>query len=144
MDMSASAFSDWQWWQYVGATLGLLGLSPAPWIAAVLSRRLMPLGAHLERVQELKESHRREIETVSKQAESTERTLREEIERISGEREYERAARATERERGDAATSKLSDIASEYGRSTVGLLTGIRAAREQQSTGPASLPPSHA
>jgi uncharacterized phage infection (PIP) family protein YhgE len=135
-----ASVAGWQWWQYLGAGLGVLGLSPAPWIYAVLTRRLMPLGAHLERVAELKEFHKREIQTVKEQAAATEATLRDEIERIAGEREYERAARATERDRGDAATSKLSDFAQELGKSTNGLLAGVRAARAER-TGPIDLPP---
>jgi hypothetical protein len=129
----------WEWWQYVAAGLGVLGLSPAPWIAAVLTRRLMPLGAHLERVADIKESHKREMEAVTTQHATNERVLLAEIERISGERDYERSARATERAIGDAATSKLSDFAQEYGRSTVGLLAGLSAARDN---GP-DRPPAH-
>jgi hypothetical protein len=135
-----AALAGLQWWQYLVGGLGVLGLSPAPWIYAVLSRRLMPLGAHLERVAELKEFHKREIQTVQDQNAVTQAALRDEIERIAGEREYERAARATERERGDAATTKLSEFAGEFGKSTVGLLAGVRAARAER-TGPIDLPP---
>lgn len=123
--------ADWQWWQYVGAAIGILGLSPAPWIAAVLTRRLMPLGAHLERVAELKESHRRETDTIEAQAAETVKTLRSEIERISGERDYERTARATERERADVATAKLGEFASEFGKSTTDLLAGLSSIRNR-------------
>lgn len=128
--------ADWQWWQYVGAGLGALGLSPAPWIAAVLTRRLMPLGAHLERVAEIKASHSREIETIATQNAITVQTMRDEITRVSGERDYERTARATERERADAATAKLGEFASEFGKSTTDLLAGLSAARNGADRAP--------
>lgn len=123
--------ADWQWWQYVGAALGALGLSPAPWIAAVLTRRLMPLGAHLERVAEIKASHSRETETIATQNAITVQTLRDEITRVSGERDYERTARATERERADVATAKLGEFASEFGKSTTDLLAGLSSVRNR-------------
>lgn len=127
--------ADWQWWQYVAAVIGVLGLSPAPWIAAVLTRRLMPLGAHLERVAELKQSHSREMDTISTQNANTVQTLRDEISRISGERDYERTARATERERADVATAKLGEFASEFGKSTTDLLAGLSQARNGADRG---------
>jgi hypothetical protein len=130
---------DWQWWQYIVAILGVIGLSPAPWIVAVLTGRLMPLGAHLQRIADLKESHKSLVDTLTAQRVESERTLREELERVSGEREYERTARATERDPSDAATSKLSDFAGEFGKSTVGLLAGLR--QQQQRTGPIPLIP---
>lgn len=128
--------ADWQWWQYVAAAIGVLGLSPAPWIAAVLTRRLMPLGAHLERVAELKQSHSREIDTIQTQGAATAKTLQDEITRISGERDYERTARATERERADVATAKLGEFASEFGKSTTDLLAGLTSARHGADRAP--------
>lgn len=116
----------WQWWQYVGAAVTLLGLSPAPWIGAMLTRRLMPLGAHLERVNDIKESHKREVETLNATHDLVVVSLKAEIARITEEREYERAGRETERSRSDVSTARLGDLAREFGDSTVQLLHGIQ------------------
>jgi capsule polysaccharide export protein KpsE/RkpR len=123
----------WEWWQYGAAGLAALGFSAVPWVVAVLTGRLITLGAHTARVTDIKDFHTREMDNLKAQRDSTERTLRDEIDRISGEREYERAARGTERDRGDVATAKLAEYGTEYGRTLVPLLAELNAATRQRA-----------
>lgn len=55
--------SNIQWWQSVVAILGLLGLSPAPWILGLATGRIQFAGpaekAYASRVEELKDGHAR-------------------------------------------------------------------------------------
>lgn len=120
----------WQWWQYVVAAAVTLGLSPAPWILAMLTRRLMPLGSHLERVADLKESHKREVDNLNQTHLLVVASYDKELDRLSTERDYERSGRETERSRSDAATGKLAGLASEFGDSTVRLLSNLRDAND--------------
>lgn len=115
---------DLQWWQWIAGVVTLLGLSPAPWIAALLTRKLMPLGAHLERVADIKAAHKLEVDH---QTETHTRELGSKDDIIAALRAdsvEEKAATRLERDRADAATSKLGALTEQFGQVTVGILTG--------------------
>lgn len=96
----------------------------------MLTRRLMPLGSHLERVADLKESHKREVDNLNQTHLLVVASYDKELDRLSTERDYERSGRETERSRSDAATGKLAGLASEFGDSTVRLLSNLRDAND--------------
>lgn len=91
--------------QLAAGILGALGLSAAPWIAALLWGRLLTRKQHEDRVGDLKEQ-------------------RDKAEARAGV-EYERAE--TERGRADSANAKLAEVAGTIGSQAVGLLHEIRA-----------------
>lgn len=119
-----------QWWQVLGGIVTLLGLSPAPWIGALLTRRLMPLGAHLERVADLKAAHSTEMQNL-KDAHARELlSCAADLDRVQLDRANERAATKLERDRADLAASKLAALTEQFGQVTVGLLTGHDSGRK--------------
>lgn len=92
-----------EWWQGLAAVLVALGLSPAPWIIALLSNRLMTRGQHNDRVTDLKA----ELAAKDRQI------------------EYEQAAKAVQADRADKAIAKTIELATEFGATTVHLLKSL-------------------
>lgn len=113
-----------QWWQVVGGIVTLLGLSPAPWIGALLTRRLMPLGAHLERVADIKSAHNLEMQNLKDSHTRELAASADDLARVQQDRANERDATKLERARADAAAEKLAALTEQFGQVTVGLLTG--------------------
>jgi hypothetical protein len=113
-----------EWWQLAIAIIGALGLSPAPWIAAILTRRLMPLGAHLERVADIKAAHILEVEHQDERHARELAGKDQTIDNLKADRVEERAATKIERDRADAAASKLAQLTEQFGQVTVGILSG--------------------
>lgn len=105
---------DLTWWQALIGILALLGLSPAPWIAAILAGRLMTLKQHTLALDEM----HRTSELLEKRHDAT-------IQRINEERNYERAAKDIERERSDKLAEKLMSVTEEFGATTLHLLRSL-------------------
>jgi hypothetical protein len=99
-----------EWWQYALSAVAVLGLSPAPWVAAMLAGRLRPIGWTREQVKAKDDEIERE-----RAAAATERTR--------ADTERERAD--LERDRADRASARLVDVALELGASTVKLLEAL-------------------
>lgn len=115
---------DLQWWQIVVGIVGALGLSPAPWITALLLRKLMPLGAHLERVADIKEAHKLEMQH-SDDGHARELAGKDEIiAALRADSVKKDEATQLERDRADSATAKLGALTEQFGQVTVTLLTG--------------------
>jgi hypothetical protein len=112
-----------QWWQWIAGGATLLGMSPAPWITALLTRRLMPLSAHLERVADLKEQHSLAMQALKEQHARELQNDADDLTRMLADRDHERAATRLERERADNAAAKLAALTEGFGKVTVGLLS---------------------
>lgn len=130
---------EFQWWQWLGGLITLLGLSPAPWLVAVLTGRLLTLGAHLRRVGDIQSAHKLEMDhqTAMHARELAAKDV--EIARLTADRADERTATRVERDRADAMAAKLAALTEQFGQITVGILTGggDRARRKDASDEPA-------
>jgi hypothetical protein len=118
-------FIDLQWWQSLIGILVLLGLSPAPWITAMLAGRLMTLGAHERRVADVRKADEATMAEMRRNQDTLEKRHDATIERLKEERSYERAAKDTERERSDKLADKLMSVTEEFGATTVHLLRSL-------------------
>lgn len=105
---------DLEWWQWLVGAVALLGLSPAPWLAALLSGRLITRSTHEGRVTDLKE----EIARIERRHDGT-------VARIVAEKDLEREARGVERDRADVLADKLSKATDELGATALHLLESI-------------------
>ena len=116
---------DLEWWQWAVAALGILGLSPAPWLLALLSGRLVTLKAHVRELEEkdraLKATEKRDADTVARLESRHAAT----VARLVEERNYERAAKDVERDRSDRLSAKLAEVTEEFGQTTVHLLRSL-------------------
>lgn len=103
-----------EWWQGLLTAVAALGLSPAPWIVALLAGRLVPRSWHEARISDKDE----EIARVELRHQAT-------VARIQEERGYERQRADTERDRADALGERLGDLANELGSTAVQLLRAL-------------------
>lgn len=110
-----------QWWQWLVGGITVLGLSAAPWIAALLAGKLST-AAEVARIQR---AH--DVIVASKDAEILRIEARHAgtVERILGERDYERAAKDVERARADTLAGKLAELADGMGQTAVHLLRAL-------------------
>lgn len=118
-------FIDLQWWQAALAIITGLGLSAAPWIAALLAGRIMTLGQHTRRVADLDKAHGELVAEKDRAIAAAERRHDATVKRIVEERDYERAAKDAERQRSDKLADKLGDVTEEFGQTTVHLLKSL-------------------
>lgn len=102
-----------EWWQTLVGIIGVIGLSPAPWITALLLNKLMTRAQHEDRVKDLKER-------------TTAAETREGI-------QYQRAE--TERGRADGLAVKVGELATEFGATAVHLLKSLPSAEEVSRDG---------
>lgn len=116
---------DLQWWQALIGILVLLGLSPAPWIAAILAGRLMTQKQHEGRVADITKAHVLVVEEMHRTSDVLERRHDATIARINEERNYERSAKDAERERSDKLAEKLMSVTEEFGATTLHLLRSL-------------------
>lgn len=105
---------DLQWWQWLGGAVTILGLSPAPWIVALLRGRLLTLTAHSEALSREEAAHKAILK------EKDEATAR-----IIEEKNYWRSAASNDRERSDKMAEKLMTVTEEFGATTVHLLRAL-------------------
>lgn len=109
-----------QWWQAALGLLTVAGFSAAPWVAALLRGRLIPLatvdklmGAKDDRIQGL----------VAELARADDRRA-EDVARAVTERDHERDAVRIERARSDDAAKAVMHLSQEYGETMLHLARG--------------------
>lgn len=127
---------DLQWWQAVAALLGLLGLSGAPWITALLRGNLLTRTNHNEIVTKLEAAHSLAIENIQTahallitQKDAEVKRMEERhagtVGRLVEEKAYERTRADRNEQRADVAIAKTSELATEFGTSLVKLLRDL-------------------
>lgn len=117
---------DLQWWQGAVAILGLLGLSPAPWLLGLAMNRIQftaPARAdYAARLKEITDAHDREVANLKdahaaaiRELTTHHTTLSEvqaaRFQELERSRDYYRQARLTEQERANRATDQLVEFA---------------------------------
>jgi hypothetical protein len=105
---------DLEWWQWLGGAVTILGLSPAPWIVALLRGRLLTLTAHAEAMAREETAHKAILK------EKDDATAR-----IIEEKNYWRNAAGNDRDRSDRMAEKLMTVTEEFGATTVHLLRAL-------------------
>lgn len=113
------------WWNSllsVAPQVGVsLGAGSAPFVGAILWGKLITLRHHLESMGEKD----KQIIEVKQNAERREALLTEQLARSDQALANEREAKKVERERADAATSKLGEVTTEFGAAMVHMLGSL-------------------
>lgn len=105
---------DLEWWQVVIGIGTGLGLSAAPWIAALLAGKILTIGVHREQLAAKDKAYDDMLAEKNAQ-----------VARADADRDSERQGKEVERQRGDGAFRETIALAREFGATTVHLLRAL-------------------
>jgi hypothetical protein len=117
-----------EWWQWLVGAVTVLGLSAAPWIAALLAGKLHTSAE----VGHIIKAHDLAITTKDAEISRIEARHADTVGRILAERDYERAAKDVERVRADTLAGKLAELADGMGQTAVHLLAALPKPRDPE------------
>jgi hypothetical protein len=124
-----------QWWQGILFVVGVLGLSPAPWLLGMARDKIAfttPMRAAVEaRVAEIKGAHERELAERDRHHAAELETRREAYAELAVSRDYYRTARLEEQGRADKASTALAEATAELGRLTSQVLRAFDEAAKE-------------
>jgi hypothetical protein len=127
--------ADLQWWQTLVAIIGVLGLSPAPWLIGMAFGRIQfskpAQQAYDARVADLKSQHAEAITALTTYHSGVLEEKDARYAELKESRDYYRTARIEERDRADKATEQLMEV-TELTKLTVRTIQSLGEASEDK------------
>lgn len=117
-----------EWWQTLVGIVGVLGLSPAPWILGLATGKIQfttPAALeHDKRIADLKDAHALQLASLAAYHDGITRAKDDRYADVKESRDGYRAATVVERERANKVTDTLAEFG-ELGRLAVHALTAL-------------------
>lgn len=109
-----------EWWQGVTAIVGVLGLSPAPWLLGLATNRIQFTKTAREdyatRVADLTSAHAAAVAELVKHHADIEDGWQRQYDELKESRNYYREARLEDSDRANRVTAQLAEVATEAGK----------------------------